>query len=301
MLTGGPQAAQMRTLGDIATMLKPASERAQFARIRLPGGIFKTTIAGRLPDVDCATTAALGAQPRKIDAIDVGASSGSTTVDLLRALRSAGHTPAMLLTDIALKARLVQLTPGHAVLLTKDGELLQHVLHGVPVRPWRRRLDHLTQYWVVTELANARFRRLRAAGALAAPRRSEDIWMVVPEIAQEPAISCEEGDVFADPPAAHLRRFDLVRAANLLIPGVFSPERIGVAIAGLVARLRGPGAVLVLARSPAPGQPGENRATLYRVEESGALAIAGRVGAGIDIEALVPPGLAAGTNSSSRP
>jgi hypothetical protein len=278
------------TLADISPAMRRAGERRQFARIRLPGGIFKTTIAGRLRDLDQATVDVLGA-PRPLEVIDVGASSGSTTLDLVGALRDAGHTPRVLLSDIAIHARLVQMTPDHAVLLTPGNQLLQHVIRGVPVRPWRRRLDAFTQYWILTRAANARFRRLRAQGALERAPAATDVLMVLSSVAADPAIRCEEADVFAAPDPAHLGAFDLVRAANLLIPGVFPEDRLRLGIEGLVARLKGPGALLVLARSPAPGQPGQTRATIYRVAEGGALEAAARLGGGSELEALVPAGL----------
>lgn len=281
--------AALRTLADLSPGFARRSEQDQFARIRLPDGIFKTTGAGRLADVDAATCAMLG-PPRVLEAIDIGASSGSTTLDLLSALRAIGHRPRIVLADVSIRARLLPLSRRHQVLVSPAGALLQHVIGGVSIRPWQRRLDFCTQYWIVSAIANARFRRSVAAGALRSGEGGQDIWMVLPDIASEPAIGCAEADVFLPPTADETGRFDLVRAANLLIPGVFPEHRIARALDGLRKRLKGPGSLLVLARSPAPGAPGCNRATIYRLDTSGRLDAVSRLGGGVDIEALVPIG-----------
>ncbi len=262
---------------------------AMFASIRLPTGIFKTTAPLRLVDVDAATIAALApAVPGApaVDVIDVGASTGTTTLELLHALRAAGRMPRVLMTDIALRARVLRLSPRHAVLVSPGGTLMHHVVMGISLRTWRRRLDYVTQFWVPVALANARFRRVCDAGLL--PDKGEEVWLVTPAVRAEPALQCQEGDVFAPCPADQRRRFDIVRAANVLLPDVFGTERIGVALAGLVQRLRGPGSLLVLARSPAPGQKGRNKATIYRLEADGTLVVAERLGGGSELESLMP-------------
>ncbi len=262
---------------------------AMFASIRLPTGIFKTTAPLRLVDVDTATIAALApAVPGApaVDVIDVGASTGSTTLELLHALRAAGRMPRILMTDIAMRAQVLRLSPRHAVLVSPGGELMHHVVMGMPLRTWRRRLDYVTQFWLPVALANARFRRLRDAGLV--PEKGEDVWLVAPAVRAEPALRCQEGDVFAACPADQRRRFDIVRAANVLLPDVFGAERIGCALPELVQRMRGPGALLVLARSPAPGQKGRNKATIYRMEADGSLVVADRLGGGSELEGLMP-------------
>ena len=262
---------------------------AMFASIRLPTGIFKTTAPMRLVDVDAATIAALPAAvpgAPAVDVIDVGASTGTTTLELLHALRDAGRMPRILLTDIALKAQFLRLSPRHAVLVSPAGALLQHVVMGLPLRTWRRRLDYVTQFWAPVALANARFQRLRNAGLV--PATGEEVWLVAPAVQAEPALRCAEGDVFARCPADQRGRFDIVRAANVLLPEVFEAPRIRVALAELAKRMRGPGALLVLARSPAPGQKGRNRATIYRMGADGSLAVAMRLGGGSELEFSMP-------------
>ncbi|GGE14469.1 ATP-binding protein [Polymorphobacter glacialis] len=280
--------AHIHSLAAAVPALSDTAERALFASLRLPGGIFKTTSARRLPDVDRAIVAALP-PGMAVTALDAGASSGTTTLELVEALDAAGHRTAMTMTDISLTARLVWLSPRYAVLLDGDGALLQHLVAGRAVRPWRRRLDYATQFWLVTAAANRWFERVRARGDVERAMASASvIQLVAPQVAAHRGISCEEGDIFAAPPQHHLCAFDVVRAANVLLPDVFGEERTALGIARLIERLRGPGALLVLARSPAPGSRGVNRATIFRMGGDGQLAVLRRIGAGSEIEALVP-------------
>ncbi|WP_419813913.1 hypothetical protein [Glacieibacterium sp.] len=279
-------AAAIEAMGGGRAM-SAVAERRVFSRLRMPGGIFKTTSARRLTDVDAATVDALPAPGSTLAAIDVGASSGTTAVELVTALATAGHRVRMTMTDISLTARQLRVHPGYTVLVDAETRLLQHIVLGVPIRPWRRRLDYVTQFWLATGAANRWHARMAANGAIdRALQGATLVLLVAPAAAEHPDIACEEGDVFAPPPANHRAAFDIVRAANLLLPEVFSTERIVTALEHLKARLRGPGSLLVLARSPAPGRPGSNRATIYRLNAEDRLEVAARIGGGCDIEAL---------------
>ena len=195
----------------------------------------------------------------------------------------------MTMTDISLTARLVRVSPRYAVLLDGDGALLQHLVAGRAVRPWRRRLDYGTQYWLVTGAANRWYERAIIRGEIErALPAAKAIQLVAPQVAAHRNIVCEEGDIFAAPPQHHIAASDIVRAANVLIPEVFGEARVGIGLARLCERLRGPGSLLVLARSPAPGSRGGNRATIFRMGADGQLAVVERIGGGSEIEALVP-------------
>ncbi len=53
-----------------------------FPYIRLPNGTFKTTRAGRMPDVDDRLISLLKPEVRHYDLLDVAASSWTSTVEL---------------------------------------------------------------------------------------------------------------------------------------------------------------------------------------------------------------------------
>ena len=276
--------------------LSASAHRRAFSRLRLAEGISKTTAPGRLADVDAATTTLLTVERLSVSILDAGASSGVTSLELLEAVAAAGYPATMTLTDRSLSARRLQLGFGFGALVDSRGHVLQHIVGGLPLRTWRRRLDGITQFWLVVWAANRWHDRLAASGAVRrAEASAEPVLLVDPRVASHPAIRCEEADVLEPPPSHERGSFDVVRAANLLMPEIFTPAQLQLAIGHLVARLRGPGSLLILARSPPPGQPGGNHATIYRLAGDGALEVAVRIGGGSELEALV------GTNSSSAP
>lgn len=276
--------------------LSVSAHSRAFSRLRLSEGISKTTAAGRLADLDAAAVALLPRHRFSINIMDAGASSGVTSLELLEAVVTAGYPATMTLTDRSLCARRLRLGFGFGALVDSRGYVLQHIVAGLPLRTWRRRLDYFTQFWLVVWAANRWHERLRVTGAVRhAEGLAEPVLLVDPRVASHPAIRCEEADVLA-PPAQHERSsFDVVRAANLLMPEIFTPDQLRLAIGNLKARLRGPGSLLILARSPPPGQPGGNHATIYRLAADGSLRAASRLGDGSELEALL------GTNSSSLP
>lgn len=289
----------MATLARSLTVQRkiPASAHSRaFSRLRLPEGISKTTAAGRLADVDAAAVALLPGHRFSLNIMDAGASSGVTSLELLETVASAGYPATMTLTDRSLSARRLRLGFGFGALVDSRGYVLQHIVGGLPLRTWRRRLDYVTQFWLVVWAANRWHERLLATGAVRrAEILAEPVLLVDPRVASHPAIRCEETDVLAPPAQHECSSFDVVRAANLLMPEIFTPDQLTLAIGNLRARLRGPGSLLILARSPPPGQPGGNHATIYRVAADGSLRVASRLGGGSELEALV------GTKSSSMP
>lgn len=265
--------------------LDARAERRLFASLRMAGGIFKTTEPGRLRDVDAATIAALFSHRPLREILDVGASSGTTSLEWLHALRAAGASPRLTATDLSIHAALLAPWPGYRVLVDGTDRPLRHLIAGVAIRPWCRRLDYVTQNWLVVALANALFHHAERTGALADARATaRPVLLVAPRVAADPHITLEEEDVFAAPPAMHLARFDIVRAANLLLPSVFDEAKLRAGIAGLKARLAGPGALLVIARTLPRGG---NHATIFAMGADARLAVRSRVGNGSEIEALV--------------
>lgn len=276
------------TLGQLsggAGALGKRQERALFSAIRMTGGIFKTTVAGRLRDVDAAMAALVPGGRELREILDVGVSSGTTSLEWLEALTAAGCEPRLTATDLSLKAYLIEPWPGYRVLLDGAGKPLRHLVRGVAIRPWRRRLDYVTQNWLVVGLANALFARATTRGAVSrAMPGAATVFLVEPQVAAHPAITLEEDDVFGANPPAHVGRYDAVRVANLLLPGVFGEARVRVGIANLKARLAGPGALFVVARTR---DDGANHATIFTVDDDGQFAVRQRVGDGSEIEALI--------------
>lgn len=269
-------------------VLDPRSESALFSSLRMENGIFKTTVAGRLREMDQAMIAAWppGAPMREI--LDVGVSSGTTSLEWLQALQKAGFVPQLTATDLSLKGRLLAPWPGYKVLLDGGGRPLQHLLLRMPVRPWRRRLDYVTQNWLIVGLANAVFLVAKRSGAIARGQdKGVDVLLVAPQAAANASISFEEDDLLAANPPAYVGRFDAIRAANLLLPGSFGPDLLRRGVANLKERLVGPGALLVVARTLSEAAGEVNHGTVFMLGGDRRFQVSRRVGNGSELEELV--------------
>lgn len=261
----------------------PAQEDSFFNELRTNNATYKTTAHDRFADLDAACIALLRQSARPIrEVLDIGVSSGTTTLALYDRLREAGIDARVTGTDRSVSGHLVRVLPGVRTLLDDGGAPIQHDLFGLPVRPWFRRADRYTGMRGVRSALNAtlggRARRLVAAGASGASA----VRLVSPRLAERPRVTIECNDIFA-PTAAYHRRFDLVRVANLLHPGYFSVEQLRLGIAHTVSYLSGPGAWLLLART----LKRRHVATLFRVSDDGArLEIADRFNGGAEAEWL---------------
>lgn len=287
-----PKDIRMRT--SIDELLKPGStidrhvEHAVFSSLKVECGIYKTTISGRLRDLDEACVAAWTPTSVIREIMDVGVSSGTTALEWLQVLQKAGHQPKMTATDISLRARLLEPWPKYKVLVSPGGLPLQHLLFGLPIRPWRRRLDYFSQNWIVIAAANLMFKIAVKSGAVAhAERDAVDIMLIAPQATANAVISFEDDDVFAPNKPEYKRRYDAVRAANLLTPGHFSLDLLRVGVANLKERLAGPGSLLIIARTHREEGGHLNHGTIFRLDGNHRLQIARRLHQGSEIEQLV--------------
>jgi hypothetical protein len=81
------------------------------------------------------------------------------------------------------------------------------------------------------------------------------------------------------------KRFDFVRAANILNLHYFSGEQLKVAVQNIKSYLRGRGSLLLVARTAEGGA--ENAASLFELLDSGKFAEIARYGKGSEVRDLV--------------
>lgn len=215
------------------------------------------------------------------EVLDIGISSGSTTLALNERLRRSGRTPVVIGTDISLTAFLIRVAWGIRVLVDEAGHALQYEVLGRAVRAWTRRADYLTGMIFVRGL-------LRLLSALPIRRAlldravSREFRLVSPRLDAHPEVRVEQNDIFT-PTDRFFGRFDFIRAANILNRGYFDERALRTALVNVASYLRGPGAWLLIARSTGPKTNG----TLFRVAQDGHLRVACRIGIGSEIESLV--------------
>ena len=256
-----------------ARPLTPEQETTFFEKLRLANGVFKRTADHRLDDLNeiiLSRWHETAFQPREI--MDVGVSSGISTAEWLEGLSRAGLKVRMTATDLALWGHIVPLCPGVYVIETTDGHLLRPIVLGVPILPSWRGYRYFRA--LVTRIAALRCSR----------RNLKKLLLVSPRALRHDAIEWAEDDVLAPNPAQFVRRFDAIRAANILAPCYFSADQLQRAVANLKDRLAGPNAQLIINRTLADGS---NHATMFRLTDANRFEAEVRVRQGSEIEDIV--------------
>jgi SAM-dependent methyltransferase len=260
--------------------IDPVKECEFFSSLKMRNGTFKLTRPSRFAEVEAKLGSVLGPRAHSItQVLDVGASIGSTTVELADYLAELGAAPQVIGTDLFVEAHLVDLAPGIRVLADSEGWPLQYDVARYAVRAWVRRLDFLTLAFIPRLLVRTCLHpllRARIADGLTIPVRMES------RALQSRNIRLVENDIFQQTPS-FAGKFDFIRAANILNRGYFSPDRLAVAIANIRSYCRGPGTFFLVLRSGGSGHNG----TLFEVGEDGEFLIRSRFGEGSEVESLV--------------
>ncbi|TCN31443.1 ATP-binding protein [Sinorhizobium americanum] len=257
-------------------------ESAFFAKLKMRNGTFKLTQPSRFQELEVAVRPHVEERAGSLrEVLDVGVSTGLTTVELAKFLGDCGSAASITATDLFIEAHIVELFPGFRVFCDPEGWPLQYDLRGVAIRPWIRRLDYVTLAFIPLMLGRsmlkARLRSRISAGV------SRPVRMITRSLPSNGAIVFVENDIMCRS-ERFIRRFDMIRAANILNKGYFSPDQIVIAIGNIHAYLRGPGALLIVGRT---NRAGENAATLFELNRDGSFTALERVGGGSEIERLV--------------
>ncbi len=263
------------------TPMDPAIEARFFSRLKMRNGTFKLTRPNRFADIEQAFAPFIASRATRLRSVlDVGASTGVTTIELADFLARRGVAPEIIGTDLYIEAHLVKILPGVHVLCDPDGWPLQYDVAGVPLRAWIRRLDYVTLAALPLHAARAgmspALRRFIAEG------RSRAVRMQTRALSGR-RIELVENDIFTST-ASFIRRFDFIRAANILNLGYFSEHELSRALDNIRSYCSGPGAMLLVTRG---GERGGNDGTLFELREKGCFAVLSRIGRGSEVEDLV--------------
>lgn len=252
--------------------------RAFFHALRLRNGTNKTTYARRLDSVNAVVNRALPAH-RPLDIMDVGVSSGISTMEWMDDLDGAGVEYQMTAGDVCVNAYLLAPADWLHILVDRDGYPLQFDICGraLPYPPGLRRslllpplplLMHACR-WVLPRVAATRLKD-----------KGTPVRLVDPQL-QARAAAIVEDDLLA--PHAFERGFDVVRAANVLNRCYFSDEMLRVMTTNLRRRLKRHG-ILVVCRTD---EHDINHGTVFVSNGSPRLEVLCRIGAGSELERLV--------------
>jgi hypothetical protein len=271
-------ARQFFTIG--STRVDPLEECEFFSRLKMRNGTFKFTRPSRFADLDAEIGSALSERGGALQQVlDVGASIGSTTIDLADFLAALGAMPRVVATDLFVDGHLVEIARGLWVLADAEGWPLQYDVAGRPMRAWIRRLDYLTMAIAPRLLAVALLRpRLRR---MIAEARTMPVKMASQALAGR-NIELVENDILV-PTVSFVGRFDFIRAANILNTGYFPVDQLTTAVSNIRSYCRGPGALVLILRSRGSTHDG----TLFELGAEGKFHVRDRIGKGSEIEPLV--------------
>lgn len=260
-----------------------ARDEARFFNLLKTGNnTFKKTQRSRLAAIDEALVARLAASDSRIgETLDLGISSGITTLELLERMKAAGHPIRMTGTDRSVRARIVALPFGCRALVEPDGHVLQYEVLGQAVRPWERRLDRWTGMRYIRRLIDGWLRKRAVRDALSG--LGDEVALISPRLRHVEAFHWLEDDIVRRSPAL-IGRFDLVRAANLLNRHYFAPDDLRKAVANAISYMNGPGAWLLILRTHGAA---DHHGTLFRMSDAGYLTVVERYGSGSEVEDLV--------------
>jgi hypothetical protein len=269
-----------------------ALECAFFGRVVMPNGTVKTTNANRLDDLNSTVfpyLASLAESPLQI--MDVGISSGVSTLEWYESLANQGIECHVTATDLTVYASLVSLTSGFGVLVDRDRNILHLDVFGRGAPPRAKGLQGVLASFIRAVFRTAMMlngnlpplngqTRLSATGWLL---KCEPITLLTKKLVQHRGLRVIEDDLLAANPPEFKGVFHVLRAANILNRAYFSDEVLTQTVKKLKERLKKNG-LLIVCRTT---DEGFNNATLFRLTANSEFHAVLRLGKGSEIEDLV--------------
>jgi hypothetical protein len=254
-------------------------ERSFFKSIALANGTHKTTAPQRLTDVDLEICRHVP-MGEAVSLLDVGISSGVTTIELLDRLKAHGVAVRGVGVDICVRGRLLSV-PGFGLLYDSSGRLLQM---STPL--FTRGRPHRSQRCLSSRTLTACMNLLESQAArwCANSRLAHSVDLVTPALTTRPGFSVVEHDI-VQPRPDWAAAFDLIRVANVLNLDYFQPTVIAGILRNLIAWLK-PDGVLVICRTHAAD--GSNHGSIYCKSAPGSgVRRVGLIGGGYELDELV--------------
>jgi len=251
-----------------------------FSKLKMRNGTFKFTRPSRFRKLEKACAVFFRERSATLhEVLDLGVSTGITTLELKHFLSANGVKARIVATDLFIDAYIVDLAGGVEVLADPQGWPLRYAWRGRAFRSWTRRLDYLTlaaiPLAILRHILRPRMHKMIADG------KSKPVQMITRSLAGEGEITFVENDVLAR--AADFRqRFDFVRAANILNLNYFSRADIDNAVGNIASYLRGPGALVLVTRTTTDA--GQNAASLLEFGNDRKFHVLTRIGGGSEVE-----------------
>lgn len=266
-------------------LLTAQMEQEFFTSIMGKNKTYKTTYHDRFSEIDQLLVRQVRAGTmRASHVLDVGVSSGISTLELFKALSADGSDVNLVATDVLIDADIVGVVPGCHALIDKSGFPLMFDVFGRGVKPWITAADYKNGKFVLRKLTNVLFTGI-ARRALNHPddARVRHVQLITPRLSAERGIAVCHDDI-AQYNARFAGRFDLIRAANILNKNYFENDTLIAMVGNLKRYLAGDGNCLLVVRTH---QNSTNHGTLFRMSKGQRFEVVTRFGDGSEIEDIV--------------
>lgn len=269
----------------------PAIEDEFYQSLRTDSGSWKTTYRHRLDMINNLLFDALKPSDESPSIVmDIGMSSGITTVEWLAEFVRRGIAVKMIGTDISLSVYCVTLGRNVHVMIEPNGSILQLDLFGRGLRLWCGWRDYFNGSFVIRKTLGAFARQRLARLAIDFPIKgppatrhaavvSGPYQLVTPQLRGRHDVLLADDNILEPNPPEYVGVADVVRIANVLQRTYFSEEQIGIAVSNIRARCRGEGSLVVVCRD----KDGVLEGSILRAENGG-FSLERRLGLGSEVE-----------------
>ena len=257
--------------------------------IRVGKGIARKTYAHRLDDVNQLVNQLLPAI-RPLRMMDIGISSGVSTLEWIESVESRKVDYYMYAVDVAVRGVLVSLREGIDVLTDSRGRPLLIDLKGrwIPYPPGKRHLVRfLFSILLIRSLLYLIAEDIRECAANPKSKlvkrwfTTTPVPLVYSDLGKNARVTVLEGNLLER--ATLPKNLHVVRAANILNRSYFNEHQVVSIVDNLRSTLC-PGGILVVCRTD---DSGRTNGTVFRLSETGSLEILERINGGSEIEASV--------------
>jgi hypothetical protein len=269
----------------------PAIEDEFYQSLRTDSGSWKTTRRRRLDLINDVLFDVLKSSNESPSIVmDIGISSGITTLEWLAEFVRRGIAVKMIGTDISLSVYCVALGRNLHVMIEPNGSIFQLDLFGRGLRLWCGWRDYLNGSFVVRKTLGAFARQRLARLAIDFPIKgppatrhaaivSGPYQLVTPQLRARQDVILADDNILAPNPPEYGGVVDVVRIANVLQHTYFSEEQIRMAVRNIRGRCRGEGSLVVVCRDKDSVLEG----SILRVNKDG-FSLERRLGPGSEVE-----------------
>lgn len=263
----------------------PEAEQEFFSSLKLRNGTYKTTFQKRFSKINRDLQGLVESGQVGVDhVLDIGISSGSSTLELYEDLAAAGKHSHIIGTDLSTEASLVNVAPGCFALVDSTGYPLRYDIFKWSIKPWVVSSDYHNGFFILRKCINlALGYRSRKLISQFNSARVSTVRLITPMLRKHPNIVVQKDDVTQ---YNHLfeGKFNFIRAANVLNKGYFTDTALVAIIDNIKHYLARPKGALLVVRTH---ENAVNQGTLFSIEENGGCEIIQRFGDGSEVEAIV--------------